>query len=145
MWGCDTISRGAHLEMPPQSMKKHNPKRVAAAVLIAGVALGAVAWKQSVRAGDREVPVLADIPASLEAAPGESEVARSYSVTGMCCESCTRKLHGRVMEIEGVEACAVDLWEERLFLITKTSVPSERLLSTLNFDKYTAVELKTGS
>ena len=122
-------------------MNKHKPKRVAVVVLIAGVALGAIAIRQSVLGGEREVPVLADIPASLETAPGDGEVMRTYSVTGMCCESCTRKLHGMVLGVDGVKACAVDLWEERVHLIAKQSVPSERILSTLNFDKYTAVEL----
>ena len=122
-------------------MNTHKPKRVAVVVLIAGVALGAIAIRQSVLGGEREVPVLADIPASLETAPGDGEVMRTYSVTGMCCESCTRKLHGMVLGVDGVVACAVDLWEERVHLIAKQSVPSERILSTLNFDKYTAVEL----
>ena len=125
-------------------MKKHNPKRVAVAVFIAGVALTAVAVRQSVLGGEREVPVLADIPMSLDAAPGEGEVMRSYSVTGMCCESCTRKLHGMVLGVDGVEACAVDLMEERVHLNARRGVPSQRLLSTLNFDKYTAVELDAG-
>ena len=69
---------------------------------------------------------------------------RSYSVSGMCCESCTRKLHDKVLGLEGVEACAVDLVEERVVLFAKLSVPTERILSTLNFEKYSAVELGEG-
>ncbi len=126
-------------------MKKHNPKRVAAAVLIAGVALAAVAIKQSAADDVRAVPVLEEIPSSLEASPADGEVLRAYSVSGMCCESCTRKLHDKVLGMEGVEACAVDLTEERVTLITKGGVGSEEILSTLNFGKYSAVELHEGS
>ena len=124
-------------------MNKHNPKRAAVAVLVAGVALGAVAMKQN--AADDVRAVLAEIPSSLEASPGDGEILRAYSVSGMCCESCTRKLHDRVLGMEGVEACAVDLNEERVTLITKGGVASEEILSTLNFDKYSAVELHEGS
>ena len=125
-------------------MNRHNPKRVAIAALVAGVALAAVAMRQSIAGGGREVPVLADIPSSLDTSPGEGEVMRSYSVSGMCCESCTRKLHDKVLGLEGVEACAVDLVEERVVLFAKLSVPTERILSTLNFEKYSAVELGEG-
>ncbi|MBJ20433.1 MAG: hypothetical protein CL933_13570 [Deltaproteobacteria bacterium] len=125
-------------------MNRHNPKRVAIAALVAGVALAAVAMRQSIAGGGRDVPVLADIPSSLDTSPGEGEVMRSYSVSGMCCESCTRKLHDKVLGLEGVEACAVDLVEERVVLFAKLSVPTERILSTLNFEKYSAVELGEG-
>jgi copper chaperone CopZ len=124
---------------------KHNPKRVAVAVLVAGVALAAVAIKQSAADDVRAVPVLEEIPSILEASPADGEVLRAYSVSGMCCESCTRKLHDKVLGMEGVEACAVDLTEERVTLITKGGVASEEILSTLNFDKYSAVELNAGS
>ena len=126
-------------------MNKHNPKRVAIAALVAGVALTAVVVKQNAADDERDVPVLVDIPSSLESAPGEGEVVRAYSVTGMCCESCTRKLHDKVLGMEGVEACAVDLIDERVHLIAKGDVASELILSTLNFDKYRAVELRAGS
>jgi len=140
-----TLSRGGAKLVAAiyESMNKHNPKRVAVAVLIGGVALAAVAMKQSATGG-RDIPVLADIPSSLESAPGEGETLRSYSVSGMCCESCTRKLHDMVLGLDGVEACAVDLLEERVHLLAKQSVPTERILSTLNFDKYSAVELRAG-
>lgn len=126
-------------------MIKHNPKRVAVAVLVAGVALAAVAIKQSAADDVRAVPVLEEIPSSLEASPADGEVLRAYSVSGMCCESCTRKLHDKVLGMEGVEACAVDLIEERVVLIAKGDVTAEEILSTLNFDKYSAVELNAGS
>ena len=126
-------------------MNKHNPKRVAVAVLIAGVALAAVAIKQSAAGGGGAASVLAEIPSSLEDPPADGEVLRAYSVSGMCCESCTRKLHDKVLGMEGVEACAVDLIEERVVLIAKGEVTPEEILSTLNFDKYSAVELSAGS
>jgi len=101
--------------------------------------------KQIAAGGGRAAPVLREIPSSLEASPGEGEILRAYSVSGMCCESCTRKLHDKVLGMEGVEACAVDLTEERVILITKGGVASEEILSTLNFDKYSAVEVQEGS
>ena len=126
-------------------MNRHNPKRVAIAALVAGVALAAVAMRQSIAGGGRDVPVLADIPSSLDTSPGEGEVMRSYSVSGMCCESCTRKLHDKALGLEGVKACAVGLVEERVVLIAKGGVASEQILTALNFDKYRAVEVQGGS
>ena len=125
-------------------MNKHNPKRVAVVVLVAGVALAGVVMKQSAADGGGGAPVLAEIPSSLESSPAEGEVLRAYSVNGMCCESCTRKLHDKILGMEGVEACAVDLIEERVILIAKGDVTSEEILSTLNFDKYSAVEFEAG-
>ena len=95
--------------------------------------------------GGRKVPVLAYIPSSLGTAPGVGEVMRSYSVSGMCCESCTRKLHDKALGLEGVKACAVGLVEERVVLIAKGGVASEQILTALNFDKYRAVEVQGGS
>ena len=124
-------------------MNKHNPKRVAIAVLIAGGALAGVAVKHHAASSAREraTPVLAEIPSSLDASPGEGEVVRVYSVSGMCCASCTHKLHDRIASMDGVEACAVDLLKERLTLIARDDLAPERILSRLSFDKYTAVEL----
>ena len=95
--------------------------------------------------GGRKVPVLAYIPSSLGTAPGEGEVMRSYNVSGMCCGSCTRKLHDKALGLEGVKACAVGLVEERVVLIAKGGVASEQILTALNFDKYRAVEVQGGS
>ena len=124
-------------------MKRHNHKKMAGVVLIMGVALLAVAVRHNRQRADREreLPVLADIPSSIDSAPKDGEVLRSYRVTGMCCESCTRKIHSRMLGTEGVDSCAVDLLEERLILIVSEEVPAERLLSKLSFDKYSAVEL----
>ena len=124
-------------------MKQHNHKKMAGVVLLMGVALSAVTVKFNNERADikQDIPVLADIPSSIEAAPKESEVLRSYRITGMCCESCTRKLYSRMSALDGVKSCAVDLIEERLSLIVSKEVPAERLLSKLSFDKYSAVEL----
>jgi len=112
-------------------------------VLLAGGVLAGVAIKHSVDEAEREsaTPVLAEIPSRLDVSPGEGEVVRAYSVSGMCCESCTRKLHERIGSLDGVGACAVDLLEERLTLIARKNLPPERILSRLSFDKYTVVEL----
>lgn len=130
---------------PPvtRAVNTHKPKRVAAVVLLAGAALAGVVIKHRADEAERvrSLPVLADIPSSLDTSPGEGEVVRAYSVSGMCCESCTRKLHERIAGLDGVVACAVDLIEERLTVIARDDVASERILSTLSFDKYAAVEL----
>jgi len=126
-------------------MNKHNPKRVAAAALLAGLVLAGVVINQRADVGGGEASVLAEIPSSLETSPSESEVLRSYSVSGMCCASCTRKLHGEILGVEGVVECAVDLPTERVLLIAEKGVAPELILSTLNFDKYTAVELPSGT
>jgi len=124
-------------------VKQHNHKKMAGVVLLMGIALSAVTVRFNNERADiaRDIPVLADIPSSIEAAPKDGEVLRSYRITGMCCESCTRKLHGRMSAMDGVNSCAVDLIEERLSLIVSKEVPAERLLSKLSFDKYSAVEL----
>ena len=115
----------------------------AAFVLLMGVGLAAVTIRHNRNRAEREreLPALADIPSSIEAVPEAGDVLRSYRITGMCCESCTRKLHARISSLEGVDKCAVDLMEERLSVIVSREVAAERLLSTLSFDKYSAVEL----
>lgn len=124
-------------------MNQHNPKRALVLVLLAGGALAGLAMKSSIDGAglERSTPALAEIPSSLDSTPGEGEVVRSYKVTGMCCESCTHKLHARVTDMEGVEACAIDLEEERLILIASGDLAPESILTRLSFDKYTAVEL----
>ena len=124
-------------------MNEHNPKRVAMVVLLAGGVLAGVAIKHSADEAPRKasVPILAEIPSSLERSPGDGEILRAYSVSGMCCASCTRKLHGRIASLDGIKACAVDLPEERLTLIARKDLASERILSRLTFDKYTAIEI----
>ena len=71
-------------------MSKHKPKSVAAAALLAGLALAAVAVNHGVGVGAEEAEVLVEIPSHLDTSPNEGEVLRSYSVSGMCCASCTR-------------------------------------------------------
>jgi copper chaperone CopZ len=124
-------------------MNEHKPKRVAVMVLLAGGALAAVAMRQNTATEQRErsLPVLEEIPSYLAVSAGEGEVVRAYSVSGMCCASCTRKLHQRIASMDGVEACAVDLAQERLTLIARNNLPPERILMRLSFGKYTAVEL----
>ena len=124
-------------------MKRHNHKMTAGLVLLMGVGLAAVTIRhnQNRAERERELPVLADIPSTIESAPEAGEVLRSYRITGMCCESCTRKLHARMSDLKGVKRCAVDLREERLSVMVSQEVAAERLLSTLSFDKYSAVEL----
>ena len=64
-------------------MKQHNHKKMAGVVLLMGVALSAVTVKFNNARADikQDIPVLADIPSSIEAAPKESEVLRSYRIT----------------------------------------------------------------
>ncbi len=116
---------------------------MAGLVLLTGVGLAAVTVRHSRNRAERErdLPVLVDIPSTIESAPEAGEVLRSYRITGMCCESCTRKLHARMSDLKGVKSCAVDLVEERLSVMVSREVAAERLLSTLSFDKYSAVEL----
>ena len=124
--------------------KKHNPKAAAAIVLIAGAALAGVSAKHISDKAERErdLPTFVDIPSTLEVSPEEGALARTYKVSGMCCESCTQKLYVRISDLDGVDACAVDLQAEELSVIVKREVTAERLLSTLTFDKYSAVELQ---
>jgi copper chaperone CopZ len=124
-------------------LKRHNHKMIAVLVLLMGAGLTAVTVRHNRNRAEREreLPVLADIPSSIEIDPEAGKVLRSYRITGMCCESCTRKLHARMSTVEGVDKCAVDLVEERLSVIVSQGVAAERLLSTLSFDKYSAVEL----
>ena len=124
--------------------KKHNQRTAAAIVLVAGAVLAGVSIKhyadKAERFRDRWTPV--DIPSVLEGSPEEGALVRTYKVSGMCCESCTEKLYGRISALEGVDACAVDLHEEELSVIVKREVTAERLLSALTFEKNSAVELQ---
>ena len=130
---------------PPaaQGMSEYNPKRVAVVVLLAGGVLAGVAAKHKADESAREssAPILVEIPSSLDTTPDEDEVVRTYNISGMCCASCTKKLHDRIAGLSGVEACAVDLPGERLTLIVRKDLAPERILSRLSFDKYIAVEL----
>jgi copper chaperone CopZ len=125
------------------TLKRHNHKITAGLVLLMGAGLLGVTIRHNRVRAERalELPVLSDIPSTIDVNPGAGEVLRAYRITGMCCESCTRKLHARISELEGVDECAVDLFEERLSVIVSQAVAPERLLSTLSFDKYSAVEL----
>jgi copper chaperone CopZ len=108
-----------------------------------GAGLFAVTIRHNHNRAERELalPVLLDIPSAFDVAPQDGEVLRSYRITGMCCESCIRKLHARMSGVEGVNKCAVDLVEERLSVIVRQDVAAQRLLSMLSFEKYSAVEL----
>ncbi len=67
---------------------RHNHKATAALVLFMGVGLAAVTinHRRNRAERERELPVLADIPSSIEIAPEDGDVLRTYRITGMCCE-----------------------------------------------------------
>jgi copper chaperone CopZ len=61
-----------------------------------------------------------------------------FDVEGMCCFSCTDKLHTALLAVPGVREAAVNFDTGTVSAIADESVPTEALEAALNFDKYTA-------
>jgi len=105
-------------------------------VLVAGVAAGWIAWRA--QAPHREAASVKPTPRVLTEAPAEGEVVRVFDVEGMCCVSCSGKLHAALLEVSGVRAAAVDFDRGTASVLAAAGVAPEALEAALEFDKYTA-------
>jgi copper chaperone CopZ len=105
-------------------------------ILVAGVAAGWIAWRA--QAPHREAASVKPIPRVLTEAPAEGEVVRVYDVEGMCCVSCSGKLHAALLEVSGVHAAAVDFDAGTASVLAEETVAPDDLQAALEFDKYTA-------
>lgn len=111
---------------------KHLPL---ALLIVAGIWLASIA----LRAKPPTYTALeGEVPAQLSSAPPAGFVVRSFEVEGMCCRSCTRGLHERLLAVEGVSEAAVSFEASSAAALAPADVPAERLLEALNFGKYTA-------
>ncbi|MDP6407972.1 MAG: heavy metal-associated domain-containing protein [Planctomycetota bacterium] len=79
------------------------------------------------------------VPVRIESEVRPGRVLRGFDVEGMCCESCTRKLYGALLDVEGVSEAAVDLEAETVWAVAPRALPVERLLEALHFEEYSAV------
>lgn len=104
-------------------------------VILAGVWLGYVGLRAHSPA--YEAPELG-VPTRLSGEVPAGYLVRSFAVEGMCCESCTGKLHGALAALEGVEEAAVDFDAGMASAVVAASVPLERVLAALNVEKYRA-------
>lgn len=111
---------------------KHLPLAllIAAGIWLASIALRAK--EPTYKAPEREVP------AQLSGAAPAGFVVRRFEVEGMCCRSCTRGLHERLLAVEGVQEAAVSFEASSAAALAPADLPAERLLEALNFGKYSA-------
>lgn len=77
-------------------------------------------------------------PPVLLAEPGPGERVRVFEVEGMCCRTCTGKLHASVSAVAGVRAAAVSFEDGRASVIVPADLAVEPLLAALSVDKYSA-------
>lgn len=69
-------------------------------------------------------------------------VVRSFSVEGMCCEGCPKKLFGKLEALVGVNEAAVNLDAATAQVVVKADLPVESLVEVLAADpKYTVTAL----
>lgn len=104
-------------------------------VALAGVWLGFVALRAKAPTYEAHSGA---VPSRLSGSVPEGFLVRNFRVEGMCCESCTRKLHQSLAGVEGVQEAAVDFGSGTAAALVAGSVPVERLLAALNVEKYTA-------
>lgn len=104
-------------------------------VVLAGIWLGYVAW--------RAEPPTYQAPAAAPPAQLSGEVpagfrVASFEVGGMCCSSCSGKLHAALTAVAGVREAAVDFDSATAAAVVPESLSDDVLLAALNVDKYTA-------
>ena len=117
------------------------PSIFSLSVVAAGIVLGVIAWRASGRTyvppARAEAPLT--IPTSYEGAIPSGFVVERVPVEGMCCDGCKGTLYERIMELEGVQAAAVDPILGQIDALVRTGTPRARLVEALTFDKYRAL------
>lgn len=104
-------------------------------IVVAGGWLGYVGWSADAPTysapSDRAPDELSgDVPAGY--------VVRRFSVEGMCCEGCPKKLFHRLEAMEGVNEAAADLETASVSVVVAESVPVESIVAVLASEpKYT--------
>lgn len=111
-------------------------KVLTALLLLSGIALGLVALRS--HAHDRGAVLANGIPRALPAQAEAGQVRHTFSVQGMCCESCPEALFDAVHQVAGVDAIAVDPDKGRVEVDAEPSVSEDALSQALNFDRYVA-------
>lgn len=113
-------------------------------IVVLLVAAAATAWIVSTRSGPSYVPpeeapkAWAPAPTVLTRGPTADEAVAVLDVEGMCCESCTGKLHARLLEQPGVRLAAVDFETGTAQAVVERGTAAAALAAALTFDKYTA-------
>jgi copper chaperone CopZ len=86
----------------------------------------------------RENPDVSTTPRRLASELGPGEVVRVLDVEGMCCLSCTGKLHAALLVVPGVREAAVDFEAATAMVRAQESVGAAVLEQALGFEKYSA-------
>jgi copper chaperone CopZ len=112
------------------------------------LAAGALVWVLDSRseptfAAPEEVQTYAPAPTVLLRSPAEGQVQTAFDVEGMCCTSCTGKLHARLVALPGVQEAAVDFETSSALVIAGAEVGVEDLQAALTFGKYSATQRGT--
>ena len=106
---------------------------IAAGLWLASVALRAKAPTYHAPVTEAPTRLPDEVPAGF--------LVRSFAVQGMCCPSCARGLHERLMGVEGVQAAAVDFDASSAQALAAETLSVDRLLEALEFGKYSARSL----
>ena len=85
---------------------------------------------------DRTVPY--ELPAAV---PAGMELFE-YEVSGMCCNGCAEKLYARLVDVEAVEAAAVDSVTGVAQVFVSEAGAADAVLATLRWDKYEATPIE---
>lgn len=106
-------------------------------LLVAALALGVVAVQAkepTYRVPTRE----ADIPLTLVGEVPSGYALRTFSVEGICCQSCAGKLAHALEPLTGVERVAVDPRRKEVQVLARAELAPETLAASLTFDEYVA-------
>lgn len=104
---------------------------------LAGLTLGAIALRARQRT--YAAPGAAGtLPLAIEGEVAEGLVIRTFEVDGICCPSCSGKLHAALASVAGIQRVAVDPSTKRVQVLVPLEVSPERLAEALTFDDYVA-------
>lgn len=114
-------------------------------IVVLAAAGGVLAWV-ALRAPEPDYePPAAGVVQAGQATPAEltgdvpsGMLVRSFDVEGMCCDSCTGKLHAALTALPDVNEAAVSFEASRAQVVVPEDVDVAVLVEALNFDKYTA-------
>ena len=114
-------------------------KLLSVLIALAALVLGVIA----LRAPE---PVAAEVEAVQDAsAPYEltgevpaDHLVRTFTVEGMCCGGCAKKLHTALVAVEGVTEAAVDPVRGRAQAVVPEGLATSLLQDALSFDDYVA-------
>ena len=113
-------------------------KLLSALVLLAGAALGYIAWTAEgptfVTPDERT-----GVPSLLPRTQPEGTLRQVFEVEGMCtCNDCPRKLYRALVEVDGVEHVAIDPATGLAEVFALEDADLEEMVAALTFEEYVA-------